>query len=123
MTQKWMVTQDPKSLRRLGKLSEELGELLAVIGRTVIQGIDGVDPATKQVNRLRLQNEMADVLAQLQLTAEHFDLDAKAASERVAAKLVLMAEWEAFFGESPVQTADPHGHWNKPLAGQPQETA
>jgi hypothetical protein len=48
---KWVPTTDPMTLRRMGKLTEELGELQSVAARVVIQGIDETDPSSGKVNR------------------------------------------------------------------------
>lgn len=62
---KWTPTTDLMTLRRLGKTCEELGELVAVLGRTICQGLDGVDPATGEGNIERITKESADVIAQI----------------------------------------------------------
>ncbi len=93
----WHVTTDPKSLRRLGKTIEEMGELIAVLGRVIIQGIDEVDPSSGDTNRLRLQKESADVSAQLRLNMDAFDQDLDMMFTRSREKERQMGEWEAFF--------------------------
>lgn len=98
----WQVTTDPKSLRRLGKLGEELGELQAVVGRIVIQGINEIDPSSGETNRQRLQKEIADVIAQCTVTTEELKLDGDMMNIRVIEKMRQMAEWEAHFNE-PMQ--------------------
>lgn len=102
---KWVPTTDLMTLRRMGKLAEELGELQAVTARVVIQGIDEVDPGTGKVNRQRLLDELADVQAQIGCTLLAFDLDQAYLQRRVAEKMRQMAEWESLFaraaGHSP----------------------
>ncbi len=93
----WIVTTDPKSLRRLGKTIEEMGELIAVLGRVIIQGIDEVDPSSGDTNRLRLRKEMADVLAQVELTGNWFGISGELVGDRMTEKLRQMAEWESHF--------------------------
>lgn len=101
MTSKWIPTTDLLMLRRMGKLGEELGELQAVVARCIIQGIDEVDPGTGKINRLRLEHEIADVLAQCKVTINLIGLDSARITDRVVHKVGLMAEWEAMFiGES-----------------------
>ena len=90
----WEVEKDPKTLRRLGKLSEELGECSAIASRAIIQGIDGLDPGTGRTNRQRLLEELADVQAQIECTMSHLDLDLHFLQRRVALKVGQMAEWE-----------------------------
>lgn len=72
----WTPTTDPRTLRRLGKLQEELGELQAATARTSEakaahkpgSGLCGV--------RLDVATETADVLAQVELTIAHFHIQA-----------------------------------------------
>lgn len=94
---KWTPTTDLMMLRRMGKLQEELAELANVAARCIIQGIDEVDPGTGKVNRLRLTNEIADVLAQCSQTIKALDLDENAIMERTIEKERQMVEWEAMF--------------------------
>lgn len=94
---KWTPTTDLMTLRRLGKTCEELGELVAVLGRTICQGLDGVDPATGEGNVDRITKESADVLAQIECNVRAFRLDQERITSRVADKSQQMAEWEAMF--------------------------
>lgn len=94
MITKWVPTTELWQLRRLGKLGEELGELVAVTNRCIIQGINEVDPHSQKLNWVRLMEEMADVLAQIQCTTEAFHLSEEKIQERVIKKVAQMAEWE-----------------------------
>lgn len=94
---KWTPTTDLMMLRRMGKLQEELAELANVAARCIIQGIDEVDPGTGKVNRARLENEIADVLAQCRCTIDALGLDDDRIAERTRDKREQMAEWEAMF--------------------------
>ena len=67
--------------------------------RCIIQGIDEIDPGTGKVNRLRLEQELADVIAQCGVTAEALDLDLVAIADRVGQKSAQMDAWEALFHE------------------------
>ena len=97
---KWIPTTDLLTLRRMGKLGEELGELQTVAARVIIQGIDEVDPGSGKVNRLRLMDELADVQAQIGCTVLAFALDQEYMTRRTAEKMRQMAEWEALFAAS-----------------------
>lgn len=99
MTSKWIPTTDLMMLRRMGKLGEELGELQSVTARCIIQGIDEVDPGSGKVNRQRLQEELADVQAQIGCTVQALQLDQDFMARRTARKIELMSEWEAMFSE------------------------
>lgn len=98
---KWTPTTDLMMLRRMGKTSEELGELQTVVARCVIQGIDEIDPGSGKVNRQRLLDEIADVYAQLDCTVDALGLDINAIMKRRAVKNDQMAEWEALFHHDP----------------------
>jgi NTP pyrophosphatase (non-canonical NTP hydrolase) len=99
--QKWVPTTDLLMLRRMGKTTEELGELQAVVARCIIQGIDEIDPASGEVNRLRLEKETADVLAQCICNIKALRLDRAAIEQRTVDKVALMDEWESLFGAQP----------------------
>jgi NTP pyrophosphatase (non-canonical NTP hydrolase) len=108
---KWTPTTDLMMLRRMGKLQEELAELANVAARCIIQGIDEVDPGSGKVNRTRLENEIADVLAQCRCTIDALGLDDDHIAERTREKREQMAEWEAMFPpagseEKPVFVVD-----------------
>lgn len=103
---KWTPTTDLLTLRRMGKLLEELGEASNVAARVIIQGIDEVDPGSGKVNRERLENELADVQAQIGCTVMAFDLDQDRMARRTAEKMRQMAEWEALFAPSGVKMVD-----------------
>lgn len=94
---KWVPTTNLLMLRRMGKLSEELGELQAVAARCIIQGIDEVDPGTGRVNSNRLADELADVYAQIECTMEALKLHKGNFARRVTIKKGQMREWEEMF--------------------------
>lgn len=97
---KWTPTTDLLMLRRMGKLTEECAELINVAARCIIQGIDEVDPGTGKVNRQRLVNEIADVMAQCETTIEALKLGpGHYIVDRVEQKKSQMAEWEAMFSD------------------------
>lgn len=97
MMSKWEVTTDPLQLRRLGKLGEELGECSAVASRCIIQGINETDPSTRTPNRLRLESELADVMAQIACTIAALGLNNDYIQKRAAQKVEQMQEWESYF--------------------------
>ena len=98
---KWIPTTDLMMLRRMGKLIEEISELSAVASRIIIQGIDEIDPSTGRVNKDRLIDEIADVVAQCETTVEVLKLPLHRIVDRIAVKKGYMREWEAMF-ENPV---------------------
>lgn len=94
---KWVPTTDLMMLRRMGKLVEELGELGNVAGRVIIQGIDEIDPGSGDKNRLRLEKEIADVYAQLDVTVSLLRLRTTYVDARRFEKIKQMQEWESLF--------------------------
>jgi NTP pyrophosphatase (non-canonical NTP hydrolase) len=95
--QKWIPTTNGIILRRMGKLGEELAELSNVTNRVIIQGLYQVDPSSQKVNKLRLEDEIADVLAQIKVTTEALALDKKRIDARVLDKEEQMKTWEQKF--------------------------
>ena len=94
---KWTPTTNLMMLRRMGKLSEELAELSNVAARCIIQGIDEVDPGSGKVNRLRLEQEIADVIAQCNVTIKKLELNEDYIEQRIEDKTQQMTEWEDMF--------------------------
>lgn len=97
---KWTPTTNLMMLRRMGKLQEELGELSAVAARCIIQGIDEVDPGSGRLNRDRLIDEIADVIAQCEVTIDALKLTGHRIVDRIEEKTRQMQEWEAMFKEA-----------------------
>lgn len=98
---KWFVEASKKAIRRFGKFGEELNELGAVTNRCIIQGINEIDPSSGKTNKRRLEEEIADVLAQINLSVPQFNLDLAFIQARTAEKERQMAEWEALFDADP----------------------
>lgn len=90
----WHVETDKFRIRRLGKALEEMGELVSVLARCIIQGVDEVDPSSGEVNRMRMQKEGADVYTQLAHLVDAFDLNQSDMLTRIGYKTDSMAEWE-----------------------------
>jgi hypothetical protein len=95
----WHVETDAFRLRRLGKALEENNELGNVLARCIIQGVDEVDPSSGEVNRLRMQKEIADVYTQLGWLVECFDLDKDFIISRMQDKSDSMHKWEELLVE------------------------
>lgn len=89
----WQPMQRPIDLKHLGKLNEELAEAAAAVSRCIIQGIDECEPVTGKPNRLWLEEELADVRANIELVALHFKLDHQGIQSRAARKRALLRQW------------------------------
>lgn len=89
----WHPMSDPVDLKHLGKLLEELGEATAAASRCLIQGIDGADPVTEEPNKEWLENELADVLANINLCSLRFELNEDRMNERAAKKMAHLKKW------------------------------
>lgn len=84
---------DACDLKHIGKLGEELGEAQQVVCRCIIQGIDQRDPTSDISNRVWLEKELADVLANIDLVIERFGLDKDFIEQRREAKKPPLREW------------------------------
>lgn len=69
-------------------------------GRTICQGLDGIDPASGESNIERMTKESADVIAQIGCNVKAFQLDQERIDIRAAHKTSIMNEWEALFGNA-----------------------
>lgn len=89
----WHPISNKTDLKILGKLLEELGELTAAASRCLIQGVNATEPTTDKLNSLWLQDEIADVLAGIEITTERFFLNRQEIRERVERKKAHLREW------------------------------
>jgi hypothetical protein len=90
---KWLPITDQRTLAALGKLAEECNELGAIVARCIIQGLDGVNPDTGEINRDDLQKEIADVRGLSNLVVHQFKLDDVAIHERAKKKRQMKHDW------------------------------
>jgi hypothetical protein len=72
--QPWRPITNPVDLKHLGKLSEELNECGAAVSRCIIQGMNECEPVTGKENFKWLEDEIADVIANIELVEERFGL-------------------------------------------------
>lgn len=89
----WQPTTNKADLAILGKLGEETSECASALFRCVIQGIDEEQPVTGKVNREWLEDEIADVLAMIEHTIRHFNLNRDRMSQRTKRKFSYKAPW------------------------------
>lgn len=93
----WHPMTRPIDLKHIGKLAEELSEAGAAASRCLIQGIDEREPVTLKSNREWLEDELADVLANIELVTAHFGLDRVRMLERRERKMNHLRRWHAMF--------------------------
>jgi NTP pyrophosphatase (non-canonical NTP hydrolase) len=89
----WHPMTDAVAVKHLGNLAEELGEAQSAVARCIIQGIDECEPVTKKINREWLEDEIADVIANIELTIAHFKLDITRIHKRTDKKKVHLQTW------------------------------
>jgi hypothetical protein len=89
----WHPMTNPVDLKTLGKFIEELGENVSAAARCLIQGIDEDEPVTRKPNRQWITEEIADVLANVELTIERFNLDRESIDTRKAKKRAQLKSW------------------------------
>ena len=87
----WHPMSKSIDLKHIGKLAEELNEAGAACNRCIIQGIDEKEPVTGKLNKEWLEDEIADVLANIQLVTKHFSLTID--QERINLKLKHLSNW------------------------------
>lgn len=87
----WKPITNPVDLKYIGKLAEECGELTACISRCIIQGIDETEPTTDKLNRGWLQEEISDVLLNIELVMERFNL--VKLEDRINSKRIHLKGW------------------------------
>lgn len=102
----WVATLTPHQARRVGKSIEELGELMGVLGRIQIQGLDEIDPSSGKTNRQRLHEETADVIAQINCNLGAFGMPTEYINERAEIKEAQMDEWEAHYSDRPADAQE-----------------
>lgn len=89
----WHPITDPVQIKTLGKCMEELGEAIQIISRCMIQGIDECDPQTGVLNRIWLENELSDVLANVALVVELYALNSSRMDQRAVHKMERLRAW------------------------------
>lgn len=102
----WRPMTRPIDLKHLGKLAEEGLGLVDALDDAASNG--GLSPAnllaelaevTGKINREWLEDELADVAANVRLVVEHFHLDQGRMNERVARKMGQLRTWHAMLDD------------------------
>jgi len=91
----WHPITDAVDLKHLGKLAEETSELGSAVARCMIQGVNEAEPVTGKVNREWLEDEIADVEANIELVKRRFDLDRNRIFRRRIKKMLFLSKWHA----------------------------
>lgn len=89
----WRPITNPLDLMHLGKLGEELNEAATAIFRCIIQGVDEYEPTTGKPNVEWLEEEIADVLANVDLVIDRFGLNTRCIEQRVRRKKDFLRRW------------------------------
>jgi len=89
----WHPMSDPVDLKNMGKLVEESGELASAGARCIIQGIDECEPVTGKKNREWVEDEIADVIANIKLVIERFSLNEERILSRAEHKEASLRTW------------------------------
>jgi hypothetical protein len=89
----WHPIKDAVDLKHLGKFGEELNECGSAVSRCIIQGVHECEPVTGKPNVQWLEDEIADVLAGIDLCIERFNLDVPRIKERQARKKLHLRSW------------------------------
>jgi hypothetical protein len=101
----WHPMTRPIDKKHIGKLIEELGEATSAAARCLIQGIDEKEPITHKLNREWLEDELADVVANIDLVIAHFKLDADRMADRMTRKKAHLRGWHSMLAEGDSDAA------------------
>lgn len=91
----WVPMTNATDLKVLGKCAEECNELGAALIRCIIQGIDECEPVTGKLNRDWVEDEIADVLANIHLVRRRFKFDDLRILKRSTRKILKLERWHA----------------------------
>jgi hypothetical protein len=89
----WHPIDNKVDLKHLGKLGEELGECSAAVARCIIQGVEEAEPVSGKPNREWLEEEIADVRANIDLVILRFGLNRERIATRAAKKMYQLSTW------------------------------
>jgi hypothetical protein len=95
----WRPMSNPLDLKHLGKLIEELNEAGSAASRCLIQGIDEREPITGKLNREWLEDELADVMANIDLVVARFGLDRLRMMDRAGRKKTHLKGWHSMLDD------------------------
>lgn len=87
----WQPMDDKRELAMVGKLGEEVNECGAIIFRIIIQGMEEKHPVTGKLNRVALEEELADIQAAASFLYDHYGL--RPMTSRVERKIRHLMSW------------------------------
>jgi hypothetical protein len=70
----WHPMVNPVDIKHIGKFIEELGECVSAAARALIQGVTECEPVTGKPNKEWLEDEIADIEANIALCVVRFKL-------------------------------------------------
>lgn len=97
----WQPITKSIDLKHLGKLAEEINELGSAIARCIIQGLHEREPVSGKLNIEWLEDEIADVLAGINLASSHFKLNTQGMDIRRLRKQKQLAKWHNMLEPDP----------------------
>jgi NTP pyrophosphatase (non-canonical NTP hydrolase) len=89
----WQPMSNSLDIKILGKFLEELGECSSAVARCLIQGIDESEPVTGKPNKEWLEDEIADVLANVDIILSKYSLNVNRISDRSKSKNAFLKRW------------------------------
>lgn len=95
----WIPEQNIHYQAAFGKLIEELGELIAVVGRCQIQGVNESDPDTNEINIKVLHDEIADVNAAIYIVNDILRMNIEQINRRMMQKIRHLQGWHKLLDE------------------------
>lgn len=92
-TEPWHPMTDPVDVKYLGKFMEECGEGIQASAHCLIQGMNEFNIKEKKTNIKVLEDEIADIEANIELIKRKFNLDRVAIIERKEWKIPFLKRW------------------------------
>lgn len=96
----WIPMTEAIDIKHIGKLQEEVTELMEALfkldkalSRALIQTMSGVIPHEEKINKQWIEEEIADVKANMELVEKHFNLNIDFIEERKNNKKEFLSKW------------------------------
>lgn len=95
-TEPWHPITDPVDIKYLGKFMEECGEGVQAASRCLIQGFTEWNEKEQRLNLDCLQDEIADIEANIELLKQRFNLRRDEIQARVDKKIPFLKQWHEY---------------------------